>query len=44
MAAKAGVVALMKLTALRLGQYSIRSNTVHPTGETFLVDAGYSVS
>lgn len=31
-AAKAGVVGLMKLTALRLGKYSIRCNTVHPTG------------
>jgi NAD(P)-dependent dehydrogenase (short-subunit alcohol dehydrogenase family) len=31
-AAKAGVIGVMKLTALRLGKYSIRCNTVHPTG------------
>jgi SDR family mycofactocin-dependent oxidoreductase len=31
-AAKAGVIGLMKLTALRLGKHSIRCNTVHPTG------------
>lgn len=37
--AKAGVIGLMRLTALRLGQYSIRCNTVHPTGvRTGMVD------
>jgi SDR family mycofactocin-dependent oxidoreductase len=31
-AAKTGVVGLMRLTARQLGKYSIRCNTVHPTG------------
>jgi NAD(P)-dependent dehydrogenase (short-subunit alcohol dehydrogenase family) len=30
--AKAALIGLMRLTALRLGKYSIRCNTVHPTG------------
>ena len=37
--AKAGVIGLMRLTALRLGKYSIRCNTVHPTGvNTAMID------
>jgi SDR family mycofactocin-dependent oxidoreductase len=31
-AAKTGVIGLMRLTARQLGKYSIRCNTVHPTG------------